>query len=403
MKANSSYKYLLWLLCIPALLISHQCLCQKKMNKLITLWRKDKIPYGTYYAFENMKYIFPNASITINKKSPATFYIDEVNDDDYKKHRKAYIIISPQVLPERSEINAMMNFVGNGNQIFISSFLFGDSLLSYLKLKPENYLNFKYFQDSLRISLYSPVNSDSISFCYPGTSADNYFSSMDTQYTIVLGRDEKGHPNFVKFGYKGGGAIYLQFAPIAFTNFFLLHKNNKAYYENVFSYLPSGITEVKWDDYFRYGKRGQFSALQYIFENKSLSWACWITLLLFAILYVFESKRRQKLIPVIHPPQNSSLDFAKTIGRLYYQQKDNHNLVLKMITHFLDHIRTKFNLPTSALDDEFVDRLFYKSGYDKKELKALIDDIKTFQSYPYPFDDELLQLNKKMELFYKQA
>ena len=401
MKKIIAYKYG-WLLFMAIGMLACNPV-NKRLNRRVTLWRKDKIPYGTYYAYENLKNIFPSADININKTSPAYFNIGDGRDTENKKDRKAYIIISPRVVPEPSEINAIMNFVGDGNQVFISSFHIGDSLLSYLKVREQN--NFYYInnQDSLQLSVYNPLNSDSLSFVYPGMSGDSYVTEIDSQYTSILGRDANGHPDFIRFTYKGGGAIYLHFAPMAFTNFFLLHKKNKAYYEYVFSYLPSSVTEVMWDDYFRNAKTTNFSALQYIFTNQSLKWAFWLTLALFLIIFLFESKRRQKLIPAVQPLQNSSLDFAKTIGRLYYQQKDNSNLASKMIIHFLDHVRTKYNLPTSVLDDDFTERLSHKTGFDKQELKLMIDDIRAYQNNAIPSDEALLDLNKRMESFYKQA
>jgi hypothetical protein len=52
------------------LLVLVGCTNHKKLNKRVSLSRKDKIPYGTYFAYENMKWIFPNAEIMINKLSP---------------------------------------------------------------------------------------------------------------------------------------------------------------------------------------------------------------------------------------------------------------------------------------------------------------------------------------------
>jgi hypothetical protein len=380
---------------------------QKMLDGRITLWRKDKIPYGTFYAFENLKYIFPKAEITINKSSPGDYRsfsgADYAGEAAYRRRKKGYIIIAPQVLPDQREINAIVNFVGEGNQVFISSFHIGDSLLNSLKIKLGD--EFKYFveSDSLSLSVYDPVIGSESSFTYPGLAADNFVSSLDSQYATILGRDKKGHPNFIKFEYKGGGAIFLHFAPMALTNFFLLHKNNKAYYDNVLSYLSSSLEEIKWDDYFRYPKGGNFSALQYVLSNRSLKWAFWLVLLLFAIIYTFESKRRQRLIPVIGTIQNSSLDFVKTIGRLYYQQKDHGNLAAKMTAHFLDQIRTKYNLPTSLLDDAFVDRLSYKSGKSREQIGEILTWIKMFQDSYSPRDEELLEFNQKIDAFFKQA
>lgn len=378
---------------------------QKKLNRFISLWRKDKIPYGTYYAYESMSYIFPGADITINKASPAKYGefepVNYVTDSTSAKQKKAYIIISPQVLPNPAEINALMSFVGEGNTVFISSFHIGDSLLHYLKVKTEVY-NPLYFQsDTLKVKVYSPVTSDTLAFEYPGDSYGNYISTLDTQYTTVLGTDESGHPDFVKFNYKSGGAIYLHFAPMAFTNFFLLHKNNKAYYDHVFSYLPKSVTEIKWDEYFRYSR--DFSVLKFLLSIPSFRWAFWLLLLLFLMIYLFESKRRQRAIPAAVTLRNSSLDFVKTIGRLYYQKKDNLNLANKMAAHFLGHVRTKYNLPTSSLDDEFAEKLSYKSGYDKILVKDIVDHIKVMQQQQSLSDNGLLQFNKKIESFYKQT
>ena len=52
---------------------------------------------------------------------------------------------------------------------------------------------------------------------------------MDSTITTILGKDEYGRANFVKLDYEGGGSLYLHLAPLAFSNFFLLHKENKAY------------------------------------------------------------------------------------------------------------------------------------------------------------------------------
>lgn len=44
---------------------------------------------------------------------------------------------------------------------------------------------------------------------------------------------------------------------------------------------------------------------------------------------VFESKRRQKFIPIIPPLHNSSLDFTETVGLLYFNKSDHSNLAEK--------------------------------------------------------------------------
>ena len=367
----------------------------KKLNRRITLWRKDKIPYGTYVAYENLPYIFPDAEISVNRTSPLTLSGSET--------KKAYIVIVPRIDPDDAEIREMLNFAGSGNHIFISAFQYGDSLLHTLKLRTASGYGYSNISDSMRLSVYHPVTHDSLSFAYPGRSYDNWVSSMDSQYTTILGRDARGHPDLVKFTYKGGGSILLQFAPTAFTNFFLLHKNNKAYYEDVLSYIPDSVKEVIWDEYFRSGRNTNFSALRYIMKNPPLQWAFWLLLGLFGLIYLFDSKRKQRIVPVIPPLRNNSLDFVKTIGRLYYQRRDNQNLTVKMSTHFQDHIRTRYNLPVALSDPGFADRLSYKTGIRKEFLLELIGEMQALQDSPSVTDAQLLGLNRKLEEFYKHA
>jgi len=107
------------------------------------------------------------------------------------------------------------------------------------------------------------------------------------------------------------------------------------------------------------------------------------------------------MIPSKMPIANTTLDFVKTIGRLYYQRRDNGNLAAKMGQHFLEHVRNRYNLSTSLLDEQFVDRLAYKSGYSKAELREIVDNIAIFQDYVYVSDDSLMDFNNKIEAFYK--
>ena len=381
---------------------------KKKLNRRVTLWRKDKIPYGAYYAYENMQYMFPYAKITINKTSPARnveFYpaAYSTTEESSSKSKKAYVIISPQVIPNEYEISAMMSFVGDGNYIFISTFYISDSLLKSINKKTSVAGEMLSFKDTLRVQIKNPIDYSRIAFEYPGNSYDSYISSLDSDYASILGTNEGGQPNFIKFTYKGGGAIFLHLAPMTFTNFFLLYKDNKSYYDIAFSYLPKSITEIKWDDYFRYPNYSNFSSLKFLLSNLSFKWAFWLLLLLFLLIYLFESKRKQRIIPVIAPLRNTSLDFVRTIGRLYYQRRDNLNLANKMSAHFLGHVRTKYNLQTSFLDQEFTDRLSYKSGYNKESVSNIVEHIKSIQQQQLISDEDLISFNKEIEQFYKQT
>ena len=226
---------------------------------------------------------------------------------------------------------------------------------------------------------------------------------MDTTYATILGKNEEGYANFVRIKYQSGGSIYIHLEPMAFTNFFLLHKNNSAYYNHALSYLPKNVELIKWDAYFRHneGNKSSKGIFSWLMNQPAFAWAASLLLILFLLIYLFETKRKQKIIPIIEPHKNASLDFVKTIGRLYFQRRDNKNLAAKMSTHFYDHVRNRFNIPTSIPSDEFVKRLAFKTGHNEEVIKDILYQIKTTTDMPSISDEELMDFNKKLENFYK--
>ncbi|HTE26678.1 DUF4350 domain-containing protein [Flavitalea sp.] len=387
------------------------CSKEKKLNEKLTFWKNDKIPYGTFYAYENLKRMFPGVEISINKTSPDKYHLNNLEEltndgsDSSNPGESALIIISPVVAPDRRELQAMMNYISEGNHIFISAMEFSDNLLDSLRLKAQLESGFDSMEDSLTLSLIHPIENDTTSFAYPGLQLDNYLRKFDNNITQVLGYNHDNKPNFVKFTYDGGGSLFIQLAPAAFTNFFLLHKNNKIYYDQALSYLPPQLDEVIWDEYFRYHRNGSgnenndFSAFSWMMKQPALAWTLWLLLLLFLLIYLFESKRKQRAIPLKPSLKNASVDFVQTIGRLYFQRKDNKNLAGKMITHFLEQVRQHYNITTSSLDQNFEKKLSYKSGHTAEEVKDLVQHIKIVQERPLVSDELLLAFNQKLDKF----
>lgn len=139
--------------------------------------------------------------------------------------------------------------------------------------------------------------------------------------------------------------------------------------------------------------------LRFILTNEPLRWAYYITVVSILIFMVFELKRRQRIIPVIKPLTNSTLDFVSTIGNLYLQSGDHKNMAEKKIQFFMDQLRTKYLLNTSVLDESFTKTLSKKTGRNELETSDLINTINTVRSRKEISAGELTDLNKKMEKF----
>jgi hypothetical protein len=138
-----------------------------------------------------------------------------------------------------------------------------------------------------------------------------------------------------------------------------------------------------------------------ISENAPLRWAFYIALAGILFFVAFNIKRRQRRIEVINPNKNTTVEFTETIGRLYLQRKDNRNIAEKMVTYFYEFLRKKYFITTSAIDTGFINSLSGKSGVDKKETQELFELINKIQKEEDVSDEDVLELNLKIENFKK--
>jgi hypothetical protein len=117
---------------------------------------------------------------------------------------------------------------------------------------------------------------------------------------------------------------------------------------------------------------------------------------------VFESKRKQRIIPVIKPLANTTLEFVSTIGNLYYQRGDHKNIADKKIQFFFDHIHAHYYMSTSYRDENFISVISKKSGVGEQTVRSLIEAINQILSKEKIRKEELISLNSLLEQFYKK-
>jgi hypothetical protein len=407
---NKFLPYILGLLLLVAVILLFATGSNTKNRQLderITLRKQDKIPYGTFVAYRNLKHIFPLASIYTNKFEPG--FWDSLSIRDSKQ---AIIIVCGRFNPDEEEMKRLITFTQNGNDVFISAFIISEladrmlgcgSSSAYSSYMPDNAI-----QKDMQISLLAPPFIKKIIYRYPGRTFNSYFSYINSNTTDTLGNNESEKPDFIHLR-AGKGNFYVHTEPFAFTNYFILHKNNIDYYEKTLSVIKPDVTKVVWDEYYL-NKRSsdkkpekKKSWLSVLFRYPALK-AAILTAIFALLLYVLlEMRRKQRNIPVVAKPRNDSLDFVKTIGRLYYDKGDNKNLCRKMAAYFLEHVRNKYKLPTNLLDDEFVKNLQYKSGAGEPEIRGILSFVKYIDEAIAINNNQLTNFYKDLELFYNKA
>jgi hypothetical protein len=205
----------------------------------------------------------------------------------------------------------------------------------------------------------------------------------------------------------GSGAVFIHLAPLAFSNYFLLHKNNIDYYKNAFSVIPQNVSKVVWNDYYltklRINKERDPSWFRVLLKYPGFRWGLLTALGTLFLFVLLEMRRKQRMIPEWEKPRNESMDFVKTIGRLYYDKGDHKNLAKKMGTYFLEHIRSQYKLSTHTIDDDFINALHNKTAYPMDELKQIVRFIQFVDTAPAISEKQLSDFHKQLELFYQNT
>ena len=374
---------------------------EKTLDERITLRMKDKIPYGTYVAYTLLSELFPDAIVSHDKNSPGNW--DGISPDDFNR---ALFLVAKDFDAEEFELNRLYSFAKNGNHVFIIAHNMSYEASKFFSSSDNEVMYGFETPDSLKVNLIKPPFPQPVPFIYPGKRYDSYFSKIDTPKTLVLGQGEKGQVNFIRMKV-GSGSIYLHLAPLAFSNYFLLHKKNIDYYKNVMSVIPADVSAVVWNDYYltkmRVTKERDPSWFRVLLKYPAFRWGLLTALGTLLLFVLMETRRKQRMIPDWTKPKNDSMDFVKTIGRLYYDKADHKNLVKKMGVYFLEHIRTQYKLSTHTIDDDFILAVHNKTAYPLEEIRSIVRFVQFADNAPAISESQLSEFHKQLELFYQNT
>jgi hypothetical protein len=199
----------------------------------------------------------------------------------------------------------------------------------------------------------------------------------------------------------GKGEFYISCVPIVYTNYYILYMDVTEYIAASFSYLRSDI--IVWDEYYKKNKRTIETPLRFVLSNEALSWAYYLMLSLFILFIIFKSKRVQRIIPVIKPLKNTSIEFISIISKLYLKTKDHTGIARKRVIYLLDFIRSKYLLDTSKFSKDFLHKLSGKSGISLDFLENLFNSIHQLNGTNIISEKELIKINHKIDQFYKRV
>lgn len=358
-----------------------------------------KIPYGTYVAYHQLQDIFPGATICSSRQPVYNTLADTLLENKYQPG--SYIIIAPKVDLDEYDYKLMLNYIQKGNAVFIAAFYVNQFLKDKLKLNINSEKSFS-INKKTKLNFTNPALNPEQTYAFDRQIGAQYFSKFDTSKAVVLGKNEYKHSNFIRYQF-GKGYLYLMPSPDYFTNYNLLKPAGNDYAAKALSYLPAK-GEIIWDEYSASGPEGDGDSPMRVFlSHPELKWAYFIALFTLLFFVLYEIKRRQRIIPIADPLQNSTVDFVKVVGQVYYQQRNNLNIASKKVVFFLEYIRTRYQLKTNVIDQELIQNLINKSGTNTDLVTGIFKHIDDVQNGKQMNDKELINVNYLTEQFYQQA
>jgi hypothetical protein len=411
-------KHIVCLLVLSCLLLSCE---HKPINWKVSLEQRDKDPYGTYLAFKSLDYCFPGVE---TKTFSRGFRYDHIDDKMKYGSTSLLVLVGLTFKVSEQEIDKLIEYAATGNELLIFSSTLDEEFSKRLGIRKLPYGISTAYEDIPLGRHYDGSKNSSILklkahpgrlYGYFGRYLTSYFvknsdsldSNTDTsedahkiyisQNPDTLGTTEDG-PDFIRFKV-GEGHITLHAAPLVLSNYFLLQEGNKQYIETLWQSFPKNISRIYWNEYYkRSTDESDFSSLM---RHAATRIAAWMAFLGLIVYILFEGKRRQRIIPIVEAPQNSSVSFVETVGRLYYNKGDHRNLAEKMIQHFLEWVRNHYYINTNHLNEDFIRQLVNRSGQEEAMVRNMMEMIHEIRNGYQPDEAYLYQLYNSIEQFYK--
>ncbi len=353
----------------------------------VTDWRKNfntakKSPFGLFVFNQEADSIL-GKKISRISAAPYNYYANK------KKPHNIFII--DQDIDDTSW-EAVLEQVSAGSDVLYVS----ENQSSFLEDTLKYYISGNRFEEIQKFSFTdSKLNADTLVLDkLPGNGGFTYLNKKGEILGTTTEENSETQANFVKIKF-GKGNFYLHSEPLFLTNYYLLKKDGAKYIQGVFSYLPD--RETVWFTETSIATDSS-SSMRFILSNPPLKYAWWLFLAGLLLFAIFNAKRRQRVIPVVEPLQNKSVEFVKSIGNLYLQEGDFHDMMAKKAQYFLNRVRTELLIDTQNLDEDFEHKIHVKTGKSPQKIKEAVSLIRRAKDpYAQVCREDLIKMNRLLD------
>ena len=376
---------------------------------------KSDQPYGTLFVRKLLESYRPEGKFILNQRKSVHQILDSINS----LTNTDYIFIGPAAYLDKRDVDALSNFIYKGNDALIASHDIDQELVAKIYNNPCEYsldyltnvsdeVTLNFYHDSLRSSTGFPYkhrySTFDVRYNWSYLTEEAFCDS--TASIVPIGYQNGKVVNFFKIPY-GNGNLFLHSNPIVFTNYYLTDPNKAEYAAIVFSHLNG--KNIIWDDFsklpFSQNHNENNSPLYFILQQPSLKYAWWMILITVVLFVLFAMKRKQKVIPVIEPKTNTSLEFVTMISALHYQNGNHIDIAQKKMKYFLYFIRTKYGVHTHTFTQAQVPILAARAKVEEKHVRHLFERWVVIEKFGFSGieDHRLVDLYYAIDTFYKNC
>ncbi|MEO1023113.1 MAG: DUF4350 domain-containing protein, partial [Bacteroidota bacterium] len=328
--------------------------------------------------------------------------------DDIPETAENLIFINSQLNLDPFETEILLDRVDYGDDLFIAVGRIGGLLADTLGIAmttgfsgiPQSTSDLKTLtQKEFRFT--NPAFSDQ-SWFFPKILSGSYFvqsDSSEVSYT-VLATDDGNNPVFIHIPF-GEGNIFLLSTPFPFTNYYMRDVEQYTFASHAISYLQNQPT--LWDAYYKDGINR--SRLEFILTSPNLKSAWFISLLGIVLFLLFYGRRVQRIIPILPEPNNTSIEFARTIGRLHFLQGSHAELLQKKAQFFYAYLRSNLSLSITSADisSDMKKDIAQRSGVPNDDVNRLFSSLTEAEQRAEITVTELKQISQQIDHFYTQT
>ncbi len=392
-------KKFIYIFCgIFALVIAIQFYMPKETNWSRTYLNKNKSPFGCFAIYNLMQNAYSNSFRTNNQ----TLY----NLKDLQNKQASLVIVNDNVNFNKNDMRSLFEFLNKGNSVFIAVNSFYGALADTFHLKTTlDYADYFASVDSLikkdgvKIKL-NAANYKKQTFAYSRIATTAYFTSFDTTRFSVLAGFAKDKACFIATTV-GKGKLYLMSMPDVFGNYFIVDHPNRQLAYAILSKIKND--ELIWDEYYKTYNVTSYSFIKFILESDALYTAYLLIIFILILYMIFEGRRRQRAIPIVAPPVNSTLEFVNVVSHVYYNSKNHQSIAAEKIRYFYELVRRKFHVNTNNINEEFLKEITELSGVEYKLVKQLFTYCEKLKQPVDITENELIELNRQIHNFNKNS